>query len=181
MKKDVRAVFVRLVFCSAHPDPRARTVQWNGTTLHGETTDTLSLLAVTTAQAGEYAVRIANVAGAIVSTSVTLTVLTPPLFTGPPVPRAVYAFTNDTVGIVSDATGSAPIRWQWMRNGVAVPDGTSARLSFTAAAGHVGSALYTAVATNAAGRAESAPVLVVVLTHESSALPEDTGECGCPP
>lgn len=76
-------------------------------------------------------------------------------------PATAYAGRKVTFAVAAD--GTAPITYQWYRNGVPIPDATSDTLIFTCAYADNG-ALYKAVAQNGLGSASSSEVALTVAT-----------------
>ncbi len=140
--------------------------QWtkNGTAISGATSASLTLSAVSTGDAGSYAVTVSNSAGAVTSNSVTLTVNTPataPAITTQPQSQTVEVGAN--VSFTVAASGTAPLTYQWTKNGTALSGATSATLALSAVAtGDAGT--YAAIVTNAAGSATSNGATLTVNT-----------------
>src|SRR5262249_38182123 len=112
--------------------------------------------------AGVYSVLITNIAGSITSTGAVLSVNTnplPPSFVQQPV--SVFATVGDTVGFSSAATGTQPIGFQWLKDGVNVAGASSASLTVTNAQLTNGGS-YVVVATNSAGAATSSIAILMV-------------------
>jgi hypothetical protein len=145
--------------------------QWakGGANIAGATSATLSLSAVTSANAGSYTVTVSNSAGSVTSAAAVLTVnpATPP----PPVTLAV-SLTGPANGatytapadVALDATVSATV------SAVAFFDGTNligsvttAPYSMIASNLAVGDHVITAAATGASASATSAPVTITVV------------------
>ncbi|MBA4137822.1 MAG: hypothetical protein C0518_10940 [Opitutus sp.] len=138
--------------------------QWrrNGTPISGNstaTTATLVLASADLAAAGSYDVVISNPAGSLTSNAAQLTVLAvAPAITANP--NAQLVTTGGSASFSVAATGSAPLSYQWRRNGSALSNGgnitgaQSATLTVSPAAlADVGS--YDVVVTNSAGFATS--------------------------
>lgn len=143
--------------------------QWlkNGSPIDGATGAVLTLPQVLLADAGVYSVVVANAAGEVRSAEVTLGVAaptplppaTPPVIATQPTGLVVLAGQGATFAIA--ASGSAPLAYQWQRNGVAVAGATGPILTLaSAAAGDVGQ--YSVVVSNAAGSATSQVAGLVV-------------------
>ena len=107
------------------------TYQWRkGTTaIPGATAATYEIPAAQTGDAGVYNVIVKNVVGSVTSASAALTLNTPVRITTQPVGGGVNPGASRTVNVV--ATGTAPLTYQWRRNGTAVAGGT--RSSYTIA------------------------------------------------
>jgi hypothetical protein len=93
--------------------------QWsfNGTNLTGATSSTLSLTGVQTNNAGSYSVVVTNIAGAVTSAVVALTVYVPPAITTQP--QSLTLLQGQTAMFSVAAAGSAPFTYQWYFNGAA--------------------------------------------------------------
>lgn len=131
--------------------------QWRkgGAPLAGATSATLSITSAQPGDAGTYDVVVSNGAGSATSNAATLTVTggtTPPTITGHPGNQSVTAGQTATFTVV--ATGSAPLAYQWRRNGSPIGGASGATYAFTASYGDNG-ATYSVVVTNGAGSATS--------------------------
>ncbi len=146
----------------------AVTYQWlkNGLPLAGATAATYTIASTTAADAGSYSVRVANSAGTVLSNAGFLTVLTsasggaaaPVIVTAP---GDIGVVTGSAFTLAVTATGSAPLAYQWRKDGANLPGVTAASFTVAAAdASHAGA--YTVVVSNAAGSATSAPATVTV-------------------
>ncbi len=144
------------------------TYQWskNGTVLGGATNATLTLAnAETTAAANApgYTVVVSNAAGTAASTAAALTVnVIAPAITSPPVSQTINV--GQMASFTVAATGSAPLSYQWKKNGNVLAGATNTTLTLvnaqtTDAANAPG---YTVVVTNAAGTATSAVATLAV-------------------
>jgi len=138
--------------------------QWyrDTTPVDGATAATLTLNAVTAAMAGSYAVVVSNSAGTATSAAATLTVnvgATAPTITVPSTAVAVPPGGAATLTVV--ATGTAPLCYQWLKDGAVVAGATAATLGFPAVQGSDG-ALYAVRVSNAAGSATSAAAELTV-------------------
>lgn len=138
--------------------------QWrlNGANLAGATSATLTLSAVTTANAGTYTVLISNAAGSVTSAGAVLTVnaaAVPPTITLNPAGQTVTA--GATVTFTVAATGTAPLSYQWQKNGVAIPGATAATLTFSSVT-TADTGTYAVVVRNVAGSVTSAYAILTV-------------------
>ncbi len=130
--------------------------QWskNGTLIVGAQSATYSLPRAGAADAGSYTVYISNTAGAVTSSTATLTVATAvaPTITTQPAAASVAAGGNATLTVV--AAGTAPLTYQWRKDGTAITGATNSTLSLSGiTAAQAGS--YSVVVTNSAGSATS--------------------------
>lgn len=154
--------------------------QWyfnTNTPLSDATNATLTILNAQSNNAGTYSAIITNSAGATNSALATLTVL-------PPVPPAISTqpqnFTN-VVGYPATfsvaATGSAPLRYQWLLNSTPLSARTNATLTFTiASTSDAGN--YSVVITNNGGSVTSAVAILSVTPGWPVGLPVFPGADG---
>lgn len=107
----------------------APTYQWyfNDAVIPNATSSTYTRLGAQPGHAGFYKVLLSNAIQAVYSDDVTLTVLNPPAITAHPTNRTVIAGANVVLSVT--ATGSAPLRYQWRRNGTNLIGSTNATLS----------------------------------------------------
>lgn len=143
--------------------------QWqkDGAPISGATGASYTIPAVTAAHAGSYRVVVSNKAGSVTSTPVTLTVNAPPTITAGP--ESQSACVGASVLFTVSATGTAPLSYQWKRNGADIPGATTAVLTLSPVAeAHVGT--YTVVVTNACGSATSTPATLSLQAPAALAL-----------
>ena len=142
------------------------TYQWSkdGVAISGATSATYSIAATSSANAGSYSVIVTNSVGSVTSAAATLTVNpagVAPSITTQPTSQSVTASNSVTFSVVT--TGTAPLTYQWSKNGTAIPGATAASLTFSsAAASDAGS--YTVVVTNALGTVTSAAAVLTIYT-----------------
>ena len=112
-----------------------------------------------------YAAKVAHELGTASSSNATLTVLLPPVFTLQATNRTVTAPANTF--FYAAVKGTAPFRYQWLKDGVALADtgyisGSQSNVLTIAfvSAGDAGN--YSLAATNAAGGSVSSNALLVV-------------------
>ena len=136
--------------------------QWrlNGTNLPGATNLSLFLPAVTAADAGNYTVVVANVAGSTNSLPAVLTVLVSPTITVQPSDRMVRR--GEDVEFDVTAAGSQPLSYQWFFNQtIPLAGATNSSLILTnmqkSQAGY-----YRVTVTNVAGSATSRAAVLTV-------------------
>lgn len=134
--------------------------QWrvNGIPLVGATNTTLSLASVELANGGIYSVSVSNLVSVTTSTNVTLTVLSPPIITAGPQSQTVLSGT--TVSLSITAVGTAPLTYQWRKDGVNIggATGTSHTLS-NIQTNQTGT--YSVVVSNAYGSVTNAALITV--------------------
>jgi hypothetical protein len=148
------------VVASGLPQPG---YQWYfaGNALFGQTNATLTLTSVQTNHAGSYYVVAANQLGAVTSSVVTLTVLAyPPIITVQPQDRITYA--GKTVSFAVQATGTAPLRYQWSKNGTNILNATSQTLTLPNVQSNA-TGLYRVLVSNNYGSTNSRAAQLTVL------------------
>lgn len=138
--------------------------QWrhNGTAIAGATSDYLVVPAASAADAGEYSVVVSNAAGSATSNIATLVVEQPvaPSVLTPPAPVSVAAGATASFSVV--AGGTAPLAYQWQRNGVDIAGATAS--SYTTPPTVVGDngASFRVRVSNVAGTVTSAAATLTV-------------------
>jgi hypothetical protein len=142
-----------------------RTYQWrrDGNVISGATAATYTIAAVTTGDAASYSVIITNSLGSVTSLGASLSVnaATPPvLFASAP---SDVSYTVGQQASLSSFinSGSSPFSYQWMKNGVELPNGTSASYTFTAIT-LTDAGRYSVKVTNVAGSAISREATITV-------------------
>ncbi|HSY20212.1 MAG TPA: immunoglobulin domain-containing protein [Candidatus Acidoferrales bacterium] len=138
----------------------------NSAHLGGATTATLTVTNLVATDAGNYQVLVSNSHGTATSSNAALTVLFPPAITNPPAAQTVILSSNTTFTV--QAGGTAPLGYQWKRNGTNLVNGgrvsgaTNATLNLSNIQTN-DAAPYQVVVTNNYGSATSAPVALTVL------------------
>jgi hypothetical protein len=139
--------------------------QWrkDGVNISGGTGSSYTLPSAQLAAAGSYSVVVSNTSGGVTSNSAVLTVLqaTAPAITQQPGGVSVSAGSPASFSVV--ATGTAPLSYQWRRNGAAISGGTGSSYAIASAkATDAGS--YDVVVTNGAGSVTSNAAVLAVVT-----------------
>jgi hypothetical protein len=129
----------------------------NGGNLSGATTNALALTAVTATNAGNYTLVVTNIYGAATSSVATLTVLLPAAITVPPAAQTIQCSSNASFSVT--ATGTAPLKYQWSFDGVAITAAINTSLTLTNV--HLPSHTVVVVVTNLYGSATSSVLLTV--------------------
>lgn len=155
------AVGADVSFTNAATGTAPLTYQWRkaGISLPGETNTVLSLTNVVAFDSGAYDVVASNVAGSAASFAAVLNVLVPPIFVLNPSNTLVAI--DQPIQLRSLAAGSAPMNYQWFKDGVLLSGETNSDLTY-AAANLAAIGDYWVVANNVAGVSTSAVVQLAV-------------------
>lgn len=140
------------------------TYQWqkNGTQMPGKTSASLVLNSAQAADAGTYVVIAKNAAGEESSDPAVVVVHYKPIFTVQPLPSKSTVASGSDVTFTVSAHGTAPVTWQWRKNGVNLPGEIGDTLTLTSV-DWFDAGSYTVVATNQRGfTASSAAALTVM-------------------
>ena len=132
------------------------TYQWKkgGVDIAGAIASSYSIVGVRNADAGTYSVAVSNPGGTVNSNGALLEIVTPPVVTVQPAGGLVAAGGVKVFSVT--ASGTAPLAYQWRRNGVTISGATAATYSIPSAqAADAGS--YDVLVSNAAGSATSEP------------------------
>ena len=153
--------------------------QWRfaGVNIPGANGTSLTLVNVVPSQAGLYSVVISNAGGTATSANATLTVLTPPTITpgangggpdGHPQSLTVVQGQNATFSV--NATGTAPLTYQWRFGGVSIAGATNTSVTLTNVLA-VQEGLYSVVISNSGGSTTSSNATLTVLLPPSIIVP----------
>jgi hypothetical protein len=144
--------------------------QWrfNNGDLIGQNDAVLVLNNVQPANAGNYTVVITNTAGSVTSAPAVLVVNVPPTITSDP--TNVTVLDGESATFMVSATGTAPLHYQWRKDGLDIPgaNGTSYTISAAQAAD---AGLYSVMVTNIAGSATSLSALLSISSQPFLASP----------
>ena len=135
--------------------------QWrkNGVKLSGKTAATLAFNGLKTTDSGNYDVVINNSFGSVTSSVATVFAVTAPSISKQP--KSVKAKTGQSVTFSVTATGTAPLNYQWNKNGNPINGATAS--SYNIASVQVAdAATYTATISNIAGTVTSAAAALSV-------------------
>jgi len=137
------------------------TYQWqrNNVNIPAANSDTLTLTNVQLTQSASFRVIVSNDVGKATSTTVKLTVQTPPTITRQPVSQTFYAYDNVT--FTAAATGSATLRYQWFKGVDPLPGQVSSTLKLTRIL-QSQAGTYTVKVTNLVGSVTSDPAVLIV-------------------
>ena len=133
--------------------------QWqeNGTAISGATSASYTTAATSSSDNGaKFQVVVSNSAGSVTSNAVTLMVnaaAAAPSITTQPVNQTVTVGQTATFTVV--ATGTAPLSYQWQKNGTAISGATSASYTTAATTSSDNGAQFVVVVSNTAGSVTS--------------------------
>jgi Putative Ig domain/Immunoglobulin domain/Immunoglobulin I-set domain len=138
--------------------------QWsfNGIPISGATGSTLSLALVDATDAGTYTVAVSNSTGTTISAPASLTVLSlfvPPSITAQPYMSTVSAGSSVTFTV--GASGTPPLTYQWLLNGVPIGGSTAPSITIPSVQGG-DAGTYSVVVTNPAGSTTSTGAVLTV-------------------
>jgi hypothetical protein len=142
------------------------TYQWqkNGVNVSGATAASYTTAATTTADSGTtFRVVVNNTAGTVTSAAATLTVTAAtvtPTITTQPANQTVT--TGQTATFSVAATGSAPLSYQWNKNGTAIAGATSSSYTTPATTSSDNGSSFVVVVSNSAGKVTSSAVTLTV-------------------
>jgi hypothetical protein len=145
------------------------TYQWrkNGTALNdggniiGSTTSSLTVSPTGGGDVGSYSVSVGDASGnSTVSSDAILTVATPPSVFWQPNSRVIVAGNNAAFAV--GATGTAPLTYQWLSNGVVIPSANAFGYTISNVQANM-SASYSVVVGNSYGTATSAAATLTVV------------------
>jgi len=146
-------------------DPLSYQWYYNTNTLLANATDsTLTITNVQPGNVGSYSVTVSNIAGGVISSNAFLTVNTNPMA---PVfnsqPPSLVVLAGSAASFTAVAAGTAPIGYQWSKNGTPISGATSPTLSLSnVQTADDGS--YTVIASNSVGSVTSNPAQLTVTT-----------------
>ncbi|HEY6944877.1 MAG TPA: immunoglobulin domain-containing protein [Candidatus Acidoferrum sp.] len=155
------------------------TYQWqkNGANIGGATSSSYTTPATTTVDSGStFDVVVSNTAGTVTSTAATLTVSPAPVaptITTQPVNQTVTAGQAATFSVA--ASGTAPLTYQWQKNGAPISGATVATYTTPATTISDNGAQFIVVVSNSAGSVTSNAAALTVLTPQLVATPSSVG------
>src|SRR5207245_10132641 len=94
----------------------------------------------------QFTVVVSNSAGSVTSSVATLTVVVPPSITNQPASQTITAGQTATFSVT--ASGTAPLSYQWSKNGTAISGATSASYTTPATTSSDNAAQVTVVVSN---------------------------------
>src|SRR5204862_498908 len=146
-------------FTGTATGPAPLSYQWqkNGTAIGAATADSYTTPATTASDDGDqFTVVVSNAAGSVTSNAAALTVNAAPVaptITTQPASQTVTA--GQTATFTVTATGTAPLSYQWQKNGTAIGGATAASYTTPATTASDNGAQFTVVVSNAVGSVTS--------------------------
>jgi len=140
--------------------------QWrkNGIAVGGATSSTYTTPTTTSSDNGaQFTALVSNAVGSVTSNSATLTVNAGPMapsITTQPTGQTVAAGQAAVFNVA--ATGTAPLTYQWQKNGIAVSGATSSTYTTPATTSSDNGAQFTVLVSNSVGNATSNPATLTV-------------------
>ncbi len=146
--------------------------QWqqNGMPISGATADHYTTAPTSSADNGaQFAVAVSNTAGSVISKSATLTVVAAavgPAITTQPQSETVTVGQTATFSVI--ATGSAPLRYQWSKNGTPISGATAASYTISSSGSADNGSQFTVTVSNGAGSVSSQSATLTVRSAAQS-------------
>ena len=140
--------------------------QWqkNGANITGANSASYTTPATATADNGStFDVVVSNSAGSVTSNTATLTVnasASAPTITTQPASQTVTAGQSATFSVV--ATGTAPLSYQWAKNGATISGATSSSYTTPATTASDNGSQFTVMVSNSSGSVTSSPAILTV-------------------
>jgi hypothetical protein len=153
--------------------------QWqrNGAAIAGATSSSYTTPATTSSDNGaQFTVVVSNTAGNVTSGAAALTVnaaSVAPSISTQPISQSVTVGQIASFGVI--ATGTAPLSYQWRRNGVAIAGATSSSYTTPATTSSDNGAQFTVVVSNTAGNVTSSAATLTVNGAQISPVPASVG------
>lgn len=137
------------------------TCQWrkNAANISGATSRSYTISSVTAAHAGTYDVVVSNASGSVTSNGAVLNISGAPAITTQPQSATKNVGQSTTFTVV--ATGTAPLTYQWKKNGAAISGATTASLALSNLQ-LTDAGTYAVTVSNAAGTATSTDATLTV-------------------
>jgi hypothetical protein len=148
------------------------TYQWfdNGTAIAGATSSSYTTPAAASTDSGSvFTVTVTNASGTVTSSPATLTVAAGSTTVETNAPLVISQPANETVQVGQTATfsvtatGSAPLTYQWYKNGTVIPVATSSTYTTPATVIGDNNSQFTIAVTNPVGSAQSNPAILTVI------------------
>ena len=135
--------------------------QWykGSSKISGATGSSYTISSAKSSDAGSYYVVVSNTAGSVTSTTVTLTVILKPVITVQP--RSLTVDEDDPATFSVTATGTAPLSYQWYKDGRAISGATGSSYTISSAKKSDEGSYYVIVRNNAGSVTSNTVTLTV--------------------
>jgi hypothetical protein len=149
--------------------------QWqkNGAALSGATSASYTISPTTTDDSSQFRVVVSNAAGSVTSKIAVLTVTSAPFITTQPTGQLVNL--GQTAAFVAVASGTAPLSYQWMKNGSNVSGAASASYTTPPATAFDNGSQFQVVVSNSAGSVTS-KIAALTVTSAPSITTQPTAQ-----
>ena len=157
--------------------------QWrkNSANISGATSASYVTPATTGADSGSvFDVIVSNTAGAVTSAAATLTVAAPTAPTITTQPQNASTTVGGTATFTVQATGTAPLSYQWKRNGAVIAGATNANYTISPVTLQNNNDAYTVTVRNTYGSVDSTPPAQLTLTAAPPGINLLVGQLGGP-
>jgi formylglycine-generating enzyme required for sulfatase activity len=147
------------------------TYQWrkNGTNISQATSSTYTMTGVNASNEAVYSVVVGNPAGSVTSAPIPVVIWTIPSITTQPTPQT--APLGQSAVFSAAAAGTAPLSYQWLKNGVILGGATGEAFTIPAVSLSDSGAVFSVRAGNLAGMAESSgAILNLAATNEAPSI-----------
>jgi len=137
--------------------------QWrkNGVNISGATNSSYTTPQTVAADNGSlFSVVVSNSGGSVTSHNATLTVRIPPTITTQPANKTVNV--GQTAKFSVTATGTTPLHYQWMKNGVNITGATNGSYTTPPTTAADNGALFAVIVSNVAGSVTSTNAILTV-------------------
>lgn len=138
----------------------------NGGIVSGATSNTLTLVGVQAGNAGNYSVVVSNTAGSVLSGTAVLTMNAPPSIITHPASQSANPGQSVTFSV--SAAGTAPLTYQWRKNGASINGATNSNYTIASvqASDAANAPGYSVVVANALGSIASNSATLSVTTTQ---------------
>ncbi|MSU61884.1 MAG: hypothetical protein EXS31_05725 [Pedosphaera sp.] len=131
----------------------------NGTVIKSASANSLIISQAAESDAGNYTVAVSNAAGTVASNTAILDVLVPPSI--PANPRSLSVLLGQSGTFSADASGTAPLTYEWKKNGTVLTGANGSTLTITRVS-EADAGSYTVTVSNFAGTVTSGSAVLHV-------------------
>jgi hypothetical protein len=141
------------------------TYQWrkDGTDIPGATSSSYHKASASAIDTGSYSLVVTNSAGSVTSLGTTVSVSTAQLPIITYHPTSITVYPGNSLSLSVNAQGTGNLTYQWKKDGVIIPNGTSNYLFVSSSATASDGGSYTVTVSNTEGTTTSQPAVITVL------------------